>query len=298
MALDDLRRRAPYLAYRAASSVARGLPAPLADAAARSAAVVLTGAMRGRRRVLEKHLRRTHGRDLRGWQLEVEVQRAFASYARYWLESFRLPGTPPDELDRHMAVDGMEHLEAALAAGNGVIMALPHLGGWDYGGAWFATRGYEPTVVVEPLDPPELFQWFADFREGLGVHVVPLGPEAASATLQVLRAGGILGLVCDRDISGSGAEVEFLGERTTLPSGPATLALRTGAAILPTAVFFEGRTGHRGVIRPPIDLTRSGRFRHDVARITQDLADELAAFIRHAPEQWHCFQPNWPSDRE
>jgi KDO2-lipid IV(A) lauroyltransferase len=296
--LSNLRRRAPYLAYRAASTVARGLPAPLADVTARSAAVALTAAMRGRRRVLERHLRRTHGRDLRGWQLEVEVQRSFASYARYWLESFRLPGTSSEELDRHIVVDGMDHLRAAIDTGKGVIIALPHLGGWDYGGAWFASQGYEPTVVVEQFDPPELFQWFVDFREGLGVHVVPLGPQAAAGTLKVLRSGGILGLLCDRDITGTGVEVEFLGERTTLPSGPATLALRTGATILPTAVFFEGNDGHRGVIRPPIDTTRTGRFREDMTRVTQDLANELGSFIRQAPEQWHCFQPNWPSDLE
>jgi KDO2-lipid IV(A) lauroyltransferase len=223
------------------------------------------------------------------------AREVFRSYARYWLESFRLPDISADELAAGLVADGIEHLDAAVAAGTGVIMALPHLGGWDFGGAWFAAQGYKATVVVEPLEPPELFEWFARFRSQLGVDVVPLGPAAGGALLRVLREGGIVGLVCDRDIGGTGVEVEFFGERTTLPSGPATLALRTGAAVLPTAVYFEGGR-HRGVIRPPLDTARTGSFREDVARVTQALAHELEAFIRRAPEQWHLLQPNWPSD--
>ena len=91
--------------------------------------------------------------------------------------------------------------------------------------------------------------------------------------------------------------VEFFGEETTLPGGPALLALRSGAPLLPTAVYFEGRR-RRGIIGPPLDTTRRGKLRDDVARITQDIAVELEALIRRAPEQWHLLQPNWPSDRE
>jgi lauroyl/myristoyl acyltransferase len=240
--------------------------------------------------MVERHLRRAGAADVR-------AQDVFASYARYWLESFRLPDAQPADLDARMRAEGVEHLEAALEAGNGVIMALPHLGGWDFGGAWFGSNGWKATVVVEPLEPPELFEWFAHFRERFGLTVVPLGPEAGTAVLQTLKAGGIAGLVCDRDLQGTGVEVDFFGERTTLPSGPATLALRTGAALLPTAVYFEGRHGHRGVIRPPIACERTGSFRQDVARITQALAHALEDFVRAAPEQWHLLQPNWPSDR-
>jgi KDO2-lipid IV(A) lauroyltransferase len=127
---------------------------------------------------------------------------------------------------------------------------------------------------------------------------VPLGPEAGTATLQALKRNEVVGLISDRDIGGTGIEVEFFGERTTLPGGPATLALRTGAPIIPTAVYFRGRTGHHGVMRPPIVAERQGRMREDVARVTQLVADELEALIRVAPDQWHLLQPNWPSDHE
>ena len=249
--------------------------------------------------MLERHLRRVHGPTMSDEALEREVKRSFNSYARYWMESFRLPGEDLASLDAGMSWEGVEHVEAALAEGNGVIMAAPHIGGWDFGAAWFAgVMGYRITAVVERVEPPELFEWFAAFRRSLGLNVVPLGPEAGTAVLKALRDNQIAGLVSDRDILGNGVEVEFFGERTTLPSGPATLAIRTGAAILPTAIYFRGRRGHHGVVRPAVPVERTGKLRDDVARITQLLAYELEAMIRVAPDQWHMMQPNWPSDRE
>jgi phosphatidylinositol dimannoside acyltransferase len=232
------------------------------------------------------------------WALDRQVRRTFASYARYWADSLRLPAVSEAELDRLMSYEGLEHLDAAVAAGAGAIMAVPHLGGWDAGGAWFTRHGYQLTVVVEPLEPPEVFEWFAEFRRSIGMEIVPLGPSAGTAVIKALKAGRPVALLCDRDIQGTGVEVEFFGERTTLPSGPVTLALRTGAPLLPCAVYFRTPEGYHGIVRPPLDVERKGSLREDVTRITQALAHELEHFIRRAPEQWHLLQPNWPSDRE
>lgn len=264
----------------------------------RGLAMASHATMQGRRSVVASNLRRIHHGELTGAELERATKAAFASYSRYWLESFRLPGTPPAELDARLSYEGFEHLEEALARGQGAIMALPHVGGWDFGGAWFASVGGYPTMVVaEPVRPPELFDWFSRLRRAMGLEIVALGPDAGGAVLRWLRAGGVLGLLCDRDILGGGVEVDLFGERTTMPSGPATLALRTGAALLPTAVYFEGRRHHHGVVRPPIHVDPEGRFRHRVASVSQALADEFEVLIGRAPEQWHVFQPNWPSDR-
>jgi KDO2-lipid IV(A) lauroyltransferase len=175
---------------------------------------------------------------------------------------------------------------------------LPHLGGWEWAGRWLADRGHGLTVVVETIEPPELFDWFADLRAELGMRVVPLGPSAGREVLAALKRNDVVCLLSDRDIQRSGVEVEFFGELTTLPGGPATLALRTGAPVLPTAVYFTDRTdGHLGVVRPPIEAERTeGGLRGDVVRVTQALASELEHLIRRAPHQWHMFQPNWPSD--
>ena len=130
------------------------------------------------------------------------------------------------------------------------------------------------------------------------MNVVPLGPGAGTTVMRALKDNHVVCLLADRDLHGGGPEVEFFGERTSMPPGPATLALRTGAPILPTAVYFTGRVdGHFGWVRPPLPVERVGaRLRDDVQRITQDLAHELEILIRRAPSQWHMFQPNWPSD--
>ena len=293
-----LLAKAPYVAYRFGSVVARTLPARLVGPAASAAGALLSYAMRPRRAMLRRHLRRVHGPDVDGATLDREVRLAFASYARYWAESFRLPGSTPGQLAAAMTSEGLENVDRGLAAGNGVVLALPHLGGWDFGGAWLASLGYKVAAVVEAVDPPELFEWFAQLRRSLGFEVVALGPGAGTTALRRLRANCVVALVCDRDLGGGGVEVEFFGERTTLPGGPATLALRSGAALLPSAVYFRPGGGHHAVMGPPLEALRQGRLRDDVARVTQAIACELESLIRRAPDQWHLLQPNWPSDRQ
>ncbi|MFZ4720380.1 MAG: phosphatidylinositol mannoside acyltransferase, partial [Ilumatobacteraceae bacterium] len=181
--------------------------------------------------------------------------------------------------------------------GNGCIFALPHLGGWEWAGRWMTDQGFKLTVVVEALEPPELFEWFADLRKELGMTVVPTGPKAGAAVMRALRANEIVCLLCDRDIERNGVEVEFFGEVTTLPAGPATLGLRIGSPILPVGVYFTPQhNGHHALVRPPVSAKRQDGLREDVLRVTQSLARELEFLIRRAPEQWHLFQPNWPSD--
>lgn len=277
--------------------MARLLPGPVSTLVGRAIGLGMAAADGDRRRQVARHLQRVHHGALSPGELRRAVQRSFDSYARYWVEAFRLPGFSAEQLDAGMSYEGLEQVDVALKEGRGAIIALPHLGGWDFGGAWLATRGYRVTVVVEPLEPPELLEWFAEFRQALGMTVVPLGPQAGAAVLGALRDNQVVGLLCDRDLGGGGVEVEFFGERTTLPAGPVTMALRTGAPLLATTVYFDG-DGHRGVVRPALDLTRRGTLREDVARLTQDLAHEFEVLISAAPEQWHLFQPNWPSDRE
>lgn len=247
--------------------------------------------------MIARHLRRVDP-TLNGLALRRAVQEAFDSYARYWLESFRLPGLSVEAVERGFEVDGFEHIADGLAAGKGVIVVLPHLGGWEWAGRWIADQGIPITVVVEKIEPPELFDWFVDLRSALGMHVVALGPDAGKTVMRALRDNHVVCLLADRDLQGGGPEVEFFGERTTLPGGPATIALRTGAPILPTGVYFKKRVdGHAGWVRPPLVAERTdARLRDDVARVTQLLAYELEILIRRAPSQWHLFQPNWPSD--
>ncbi|MGH9041464.1 MAG: phosphatidylinositol mannoside acyltransferase [Acidimicrobiia bacterium] len=298
MAPGDAQARFTYLAYRAGAAVAVALPERLTRQGAGLLGAVLGLAMRGRRTMLARHLRRVHGPGLTGSALDRAVNRTFRSYARYWLEVFRLTPEVVKALGSRITVEGWEHVEAALAGGRGSLVITPHMGNWDLGGAFMASGGYRPVTVVEALEPPELFEWFCANRRRLGMEVVPVGDSAGSTLLRAIEEGRVAGLLSDRDLTGTGVGVEFFGERTTLPAGPATLALRARVDIIPGALLFEGPHHYRLIFRPPVPVRREARLREDIARITQLLAAELETLVRRAPEQWHLLQPNWPSDFE
>jgi lauroyl/myristoyl acyltransferase len=284
-------------AYKIGSVLSKGVPSTFSALAGTLVGGPAALAMRDKRAMVERHMRRVVPQ-ASNWEIRRLTQRVFDSYARYYIESFRLPALTNRQVAASFDVEGYdEHLLPALQTGKGAILALPHLGGWEWAGRWAADLGNRMTVVVEPLDPPELFEWFVSLRQKFGMKVIPVGPEAGSAALAALRNNEVLCLLCDRDISGGGIPTRFFGETTLLPAGPATLALRTGAALLPTAVYFtDRRDGHLGVIRPPVPCERQGRLRDDVRRLTAVVAAELQVLIRRAPEQWHLLQPNWPSD--
>ncbi len=253
----------------------------------------------GRKRlVVARNLQRVLGRSMSASERRRRVAKTFEWYTRYYAESFRLPSVPVAEIDQGFGYQGFGEIAAAVERGQGPILALPHLGTWEWAAWWLAlVPKFKVTAVVEPLEPPEVFEWFVGFREGLGMNIVPLGADAARTSIKALDQGQVLCLLADRDIQGNGVPVEFFGERTTLPAGPATLALRTGSPLIPSAVYWRDNTRH-AISTPPLDIERRGRFRQDVARVTQDLARDFEYLISQAPEQWHMLSPNWPSDYE
>ncbi len=273
----------------------RRLPSPVAFALGRAGGRVFYELDAGRRRALRTNLRQVLGPAVGPAQLEATVRRGFATYGRYWIEAFRLEDLGAEEIRRRLQLVGGEHLDAAVAAGRGAIFATPHVGNWDAGGAWLAASGYPVTAVVERLEPAELYERFAAFRRGLGMELLPLdnGPEALRGVLRALRAGRLACLVCDRDLTGGGLPVRLFGAPTVMPGGPASLALRTGAALLPCAVY-QRRPGHwLGVVRPPLEPAATGDPRADALRLTQRLADEFEALIARAPDQWHVLSRFW-----
>ena len=153
------------------------------------------------------------------------------------------------------------------------------------------------TSVAERIEPPELFDYFVEQRGAMGLTIVPLDASSGSSIMATLRRGGLVGLRSDRDLAGTGVDVEFFGEKTTMPAGPAMLALRSGAPLMTGVVYSGPGADHRAVIEPPLDTTRHGSLRSDVARLTQEIATRFEGLIRRAPEQWHVFQPLWPVDR-
>ncbi len=257
---------------------------------------VVTIAMRKKRTIVSRHMRRIQPQ-LSDRHIRRAVQKSYESYARYYIETFRLPLLNAKQIQSGVSIEGFEHIESGLQLGKGVILALPHLGGWEWSGRWLIQRGHRLNAVVEKLESPQLFEMFLQLRKKYGVQVIPLDDSAGVAVQQALARNEIVALLSDRDIQGTGIEVEFFGERTTIPTGPAFFALRTGAALVPLATYFSKRLdGHETIVRPALEVRRLATLREDLQRISQDLANELELLIRRDPAQWHLFQPNWPSD--
>jgi len=221
------------------------------------------------------------------------IRASLASYARYWREAFRLPTMDHEALGRELSVLDIERVWAALDAGRGAILALPHSGNWDMAGVWLAQNHGTFTTVAERLKPESLYHRFIAYRESLGFEVLPLtGGERPpfEVLCERLRDNRVVCLMAERDLSRTGVQVNFFGEPTRMPAGPAKLAVETGAALFPVHCWYEpGGWGMQ--VYPELD-TSSG----DVTVITQALADRFARNIAAHPADWHMMQPQWLAD--
>ncbi|MFJ9606747.1 phosphatidylinositol mannoside acyltransferase [Kitasatospora sp. NPDC101176] len=268
---------------------ARGLFDGLADYAWRK---------RGKRVLqLEANLRRVRpGLDEAGVR---ELSRAgMRSYLRYWMESFRLPVWSRERVARDVRVDGTEHLREAMESGRGAVIALPHMGNWDLAGTWVAQQGFPFTTVAERLKPERLFDRFVAFREGQGMEVLALtggGVNVIGTLARRLREGRLVCLVGDRDLSEAGLEVSFFGEATRMPAGPAALCQRTGAALLPVTLWYEGPV-MRARIHPEVPVPPGEDRKERTRAMTQALADVWERGIGEHPEDWHMLQRFWLAD--
>jgi KDO2-lipid IV(A) lauroyltransferase len=197
---------------------------------------------------------------------------------------------------------GEDAFRETLASGRGVVAALPHMANWDHGGAWACLTGAPVSTVAERLRPEKLFERFLAYREGLGMEILPLtgGATDPFTTLAArLRQPCLVPLLADRDLSRRGIDVRLFGELARMPAGPAALALRTGAALVPTSLWYEGtEPDHRIVIRfhdevpPPQHLRGAAR----VAWMTQAVADEFGPAITAHPHDWHMLQSLFLAD--
>lgn len=301
--LSELRERATGLGYTAGWTILSSIPSGMSERAFRAVADAVTVRNGAAVRQLRKNLRRVVGPGMSELRMDVLVGEALRSYARYWLETFRLPRMDKRAIAASADANttGTEHLDAVVAAGRGFILALPHIGNWDVAGIWLIDRYERPfTTVAERLRPESLFDQFVAYRETLGFEVLPLtgGARPAGAVLaERLRAGGGVCLLADRELAGGGIEVRFFGEPARLPSGPALLAATTGAALLPVSMWFTP-DGWAQRINPPIEVAANGRLRERVAVATQSLADVFAQDITAHACDWHMLQRLWLADLE
>ncbi len=249
----------------------------------------------GRRRMATRHMERVLGS---GTDVAGASESVMKSYGRYfaealWVRAQRIPG-----LMEKTSVEGLQLVVAAKDEGNGMIFSVPHLGNWEVAAPVAAKVGIPVVAVAEDLPNRRITDWFTSMRNDMGIEIV-----LATGRIEVMRQleaaiadNKAVALLADRDLNGKGVEVEFFGENTTMPAGPAALAVKTGAPLFPVAAYFDG-DGHHVVVRPAIEVPE-GKRSDQVKKMTQSMAGEFENLILAAPDQWHLVVPNWPSDRE
>lgn len=235
------------------------------------------------------------------------VRASMRSYMRYWMEAFRLQTLTNDaSLHRQLleGLEGKELLDASLRSSKGTILALTHSGNWDMAGAFLVGYNGPFTTVAERVKPESLFKAFVNYRESLGFKVIALtgGQHPPYEQLkQALDAGEVVCLLSERDLTRSGVEVDFFGERCNMAAGPARLAQETGANLHAVHCFFRdeesaGATpgaslGWGMTVSEPIEVG-------DLESTTQRIARQFEKFLRRRPQDWHMLQPQWNADIE
>jgi len=293
-----LAERASTVAFRAGWLAVRLIPEPMARWIFTQIADYLWRRQGKSVRQLAANLRRVRPHATEA-ELRQLTRAGMRSYLRYWVEAFRLPTMRSERITSGMSVDGEEQTGLMhIKAGRGVVFALPHTGNVDLAAAWIMTRGFgQISVIAERLKPEAVFRQFVAYRESLGMEVVPHtgGPSPFGVMAQRLRAGRLVCLVADRDLSAGGVEVEFFGEPARIGAGPAALAVRTGAALMPVVLWFAGDSW-RGYIYPEIPVPPDGTRPEKVAAMSQQLAAAWQAGIAEHPQDWHMLQKVFVAD--
>jgi KDO2-lipid IV(A) lauroyltransferase len=252
-----------------------------------------------KRHQVARNLARVSGFSIDSPELDDLVEEAFRSYARYWFETFRLVRADKDFfLERTDAIGG-DKLKKAAETGGG-IGVVSHLGNYDAAGAWAGAEGMHVVAVAEVLRPRRMFDFFVKHRSRLGMTIQPAAAGVTDALAQAARSGAIVAIVGDRDLKGTGVEVEFFGETATFPRGPAVVALKSGAPLMVVGVYNrvmdDGRPGWLLDVGDPLDIPTE-HTDENVAEITRMVARELEGFVARSPADWHVFQPFWKEDR-
>jgi KDO2-lipid IV(A) lauroyltransferase len=263
----------------------RVVPPRLRHAAATPGGAAWFWLSAGQRRAALENYAAALGREPRDPEVSRVARRAFQNYGRMLTDFLLMGSLTPEELMQRMTVEGLEHVDAALAKGRGAIMAVPHMGSWDMAGSYAGALGYPIAAVAERF-PGSLNDAVVRTRQRFGLNVIALGRSAVRGITQALQANAIVALLCDLE-QGPGVTVQFFGRRAVVPGGPAAIALKTGAALIPACQYATSPGHHHVHLEPPLTWsageTKEGLMQRVVGRFED--------FIRDRPDQWYAFRP-------
>jgi lauroyl/myristoyl acyltransferase len=287
-----------YAAFHAALWLCGVLPRRLIYAVAAVIALAAWVVNAPARRICADNVRQALGPTATAARVRRCVLGCFRAATYYYADLGRTPRMDPSTFfERNLRLSGFEHVEQAVAQGRGVIIATIHYGNPEYVAQSVSARGYHFLALTEPLKPRALAKLFQELRDSQGQQFVEVGMAGMKATLRHLKQGGIVCIICDRDIQGTGEDVLFFGKRARIPSGAIDLARHTGAVILPAVTRRRGLDCFDLYVQPPFELQREGRWQEDRRRNTESLIQRFEPYLRRDPSQWTVLEERiWDAD--
>lgn len=227
--------------------------------------------------------------------LRAAARQVFINFAKYLVDFFRFSLVDKNYVDKLVRVEGRQNIDEALKKGNGVIAMTAHVGNWELSAVITAFLGYPVNVIVLSHKHKRINDFFVGQRESKGIKVVPVG-VAVRKCFAALKENELIGVAGDRDFTGTGVTVKFLGKDVKMPKGPALFSLKTEAPIIPSFMIRQDDDTYRMFYQRPIDYTPTGNDDEDIAALTGKCAQAIEGIIRQYPTQWFMFRQFWKED--
>lgn len=222
------------------------------------------------------------------------ARHAFGNYAKLVADFLLMVSLSPEAIRRLVRTESVEHLDRALAQGRGAIAVTAHVSNWDILAAAAAVRGYVVNAVTEELPGSRFNSLVIQSRERIGMRVIPLASSGAvRAIMRALGRNEVVALASDLYRGDHGVRVTFFGRPLSFPAGPAAIALRTGAPLVPVWVHREPDNRYVAEVEAPLEVSRGGDHTRDLQLTTQRIAQFFERIIRRTPDQWFVFLPLW-----
>lgn len=222
------------------------------------------------------------------------IRRIFINYGQYMVDFFLMPQLPPHKAKEFFAhMKGEDILHRALAEGHGVVLLSAHVGNWEFGGTMLRLMNYPLAVAAKAHNTSATNALVNRLRKAKGISVIEVGGSSFSGIeiLRHLRNNGIVAMNGDRDLFGSGWQIEFFGKNVSFPVGPVAMAMKSGAALIPAFVLKQSDGRYFGVLEEPIPLHLKGERDDIIKKNIQKTARVFEKYIRQYPGQWYCPDP-------
>lgn len=288
----------PVTGYKIGTRVARVLPPWLAYPLCRLAGILIYYFNRSGRAAVQSNMRHVVGPAASQRLVSRLARNVFVNNLKNYYDMLRLPYLNHATVRSMVEVKDAHYALDELAKGKGIILISAHLGNFNLIIQAADALGVHLTLLAEPIEPPELYEYITALRESQGLKLIPVGGPAVRQIFRILKEGQALGIAADRDVSNSGEMLPFFGKPTSMPVGAVEIARRSGSPIIPVLIYRQSNNRSVAQLFPPLELAHTADSAADSAVNKRLLLATLERFIAAHPDQWIILQPMWKDNEE